>query len=100
MNRVFPLTFILGMLLMAALMSMAQLFLRRSSTWIYGIWFCLYYEFVLLWQMPVAWFTFWHAQWGTRATPADLKAMRKKEEKRKRKEGQKRQTTEARGAAV
>lgn len=100
MNRVFPLTFILGMILMAALMSMAQLFLRRSSTWLYGIWFCLYYEFVLLWQMPVAWFTFWHSTWGTRATPADLEEMRKEEEKRQRKEAKKRQKAEARGAAV
>ena len=100
MNRVFPLTFILGMILMAALMSMAQLFLRRSSTWLYGIWFCLYYEFVLLWQMPVAWFTFWHSTWGTRATPADIEEMRKEEEKRQRKEAKKRQKAEAREAAV
>lgn len=100
MNRVFPLTFILGMILMATLMSMAQLFLRKSSTWIYGIWFCLYYEFVLLWQMPVAWFTFWHSTWGTRATPADIEEMRKEEEKRQRKEAKKRQKAEAREAAV
>lgn len=100
MNRVFPLPFIVGMLLMAALMSMAQLFLRKSSTWIYGIWFCLYYEFILLWQMPVAWFTFWHSTWGTRATPADLEEMRKKEEKRLRREEQKRQKTRAKEEAV
>nr|NSL50129.1 glycosyltransferase family 2 protein [Dendrosporobacter quercicolus DSM 1736] len=34
LHRVFPLTFILGLCLMALLMSMAQLFLRRSSTWV------------------------------------------------------------------
>lgn len=39
-------------------------FLRRSTTWIYGLWFCIYYELVLLWQMPVAWFTFWKSNWG------------------------------------
>lgn len=71
-HRVFPLTFILGLLLMALLMSMAQLLLRKSSTWIYGLWFCLYYEAVLLWQMPIAWVTFWKTTWGTRMTPADL----------------------------
>ena len=76
-HRVFPLTFIIGMFLMAVLMSMAQLFLRRSTTWIYGIWFCLYYEAVLLWQMPVAWFTFWKSTWGTRDT-ADYIAAKKK----------------------
>lgn len=70
--RVFPLTFIIGICLMALLMSMAQLLLRKSSTWIFGLWFCLYYEAVLLWQMPIAWVTFWKTTWGTRMTPADL----------------------------
>jgi len=77
-HRVFPLTFILGIALMALLMSMAQLFLRKSSTWSFGIWFCLYYEVILLWQMPIAWLTFWKTTWGTRMTPADLAEMLKK----------------------
>jgi len=77
--RVFPTTFIVGIFLMALLMSMAQLLLRKSSTWVYGFWFCLYYEAVLLWQMPFAWVTFWKTTWGTRMTPADIKAMAKKE---------------------
>ncbi|GBG57342.1 hyaluronan synthase [Sporomusaceae bacterium FL31] len=71
-HRVFPITFIIGIALMALLMSMTQLLLRKSSTWIYGLWFCLYYEAVLLWQMPIAWVTFWKTTWGTRMTPADL----------------------------
>lgn len=71
-HRVFPLTFILGIMMMALLMSFAQLLLRRSSTWLYGVWFCLYYEAVLLWQMPVAWVTFWKSTWGTRMTTADI----------------------------
>lgn len=81
-HRVFPLPFLVGMLLMSMLMSMAQLFLRRSSTWIFGVWFCLYYECVLLWQMPVAWFTFWKSTWGTRMTPADLAEQAKKRGKK------------------
>lgn len=80
-HRVFPTTFITGMFLMAALMSAAQLFLRRSTTWLYGIWFCLYYEMVLLWQMPIAWFTFWKSTWGTRMTPADVAEQEQKKEK-------------------
>ena len=76
--RVFPTTFLVGLLMMALMMSMAQLFLRRSSTWIFGLWFCLYYEAVLLWQMPIAWFTFWKSEWGTRMTPADSAALEKK----------------------
>ena len=74
-HRVIPGTFLLGLLLMAMLMSMAQLFLRKSSTWSFGLWFCLYYEVVLLWQMPIAWVTFWKTTWGTRLTPADLAAI-------------------------
>jgi len=89
MHRVFPVTFMVGMLLMALLMSMAQLFLRRSSTWLFGMWFCLYYEAVLLWQMPVAWFTFWKSTWGTRLTPADLAEMEKERLKKERKEEKK-----------
>ncbi|MFA7068236.1 MAG: glycosyltransferase family 2 protein, partial [Acidaminococcaceae bacterium] len=78
MHRVFPITFIVGMLLMAGLMSIMQLFLRKSTTWIYGLWFCVYYEAVLLWQMPIAWVTFWKSTWGTRMTPADVAEQAKK----------------------
>lgn len=85
-HRVFPFTFILGLLMMAMLMSMAQLFLRRSTTWIYGMWFCIYYEAVLLWQMPIAWFTFWKSTWGTRMTPADLEELAKKQKKETKKD--------------
>lgn len=85
MHRVFPTTFLVGMLMMSLLMSMAQLFLRRSTTWIYGVWFCLYYEAVLLWQMPVAWFTFWKSTWGTRMTPADLAELEEKNRKKAKK---------------
>ncbi|WP_081411388.1 glycosyltransferase [Anaeroarcus burkinensis] len=74
-KQIFPTTFLLGLALMAMMMSMAQLILRRSSTWVFALWFCLYYELVLLWQMPIAWVTFWKTTWGTRLTPADLAAM-------------------------
>jgi len=75
---VFPWTFLVGLFVMAMLMSMAQLFFRRSSTWVYGFVFCFYYEAVLLWQMPVAWVTFYRSTWGTRMTPHDVKAAQKK----------------------
>ena len=80
-HRVFPTTFIVGMLLMALLMSACQALLRRSTTWLYGIWFCLYYELILLWQMPIAWFTFWKSTWGTRMTPADIAEQERKNKK-------------------
>ncbi|HWR56322.1 MAG TPA: glycosyltransferase, partial [Negativicutes bacterium] len=86
-HRVFPFTFIFGIFLMASLMSMAQLFLRKSSTWLFGVWFCVYYEAVLLWQMPIAWFTFWKTTWGTRMTPADIVELFKKN-RRKQKRAQ------------
>ena len=86
-HRVFPLTFIIGIFMMAFMMSFAQLFLRLSSTWFYGVWFCLYYEAVLLWQMPVAWVTFWKSTWGTRMTTADLNELLKKTKNQDKKEG-------------
>lgn len=86
-HRVFPLTFLIGIMMMALMMSFAQLFLRRSSTWLYGVWFCLYYEAVLLWQMPVAWVTFWKSTWGTRMTTADLAELLKGNKKVAKKEG-------------
>ena len=81
-HRVFPTTFIFGMFMMAMLMSFAQLFLRKSTTWLFGLWFCIYYEFVLLWQMPYAWISFYKSTWGTRNTSADIEEAKRKEEKR------------------
>ena len=84
-QHIFPTTFLVGLLLMSGLMSVVQLLLRRSTTWWYGFVFCIYYELILLWQMPVAWFTFWKSTWGTRLTPADIV----EEEKKKQKEQEK-----------
>lgn len=92
MNHVFPTTFLVGLLLMSLLMSAAQLFLRKSTTWLFGMIFCVFYEAVLLWQMPVAWFTFWKSTWGTRMTPEDVK---EEEKKQKRREAKKRRKGEA-----
>lgn len=85
-HRVFPTTFLLGMVSMAVLMSACQSLLRRSTTWLYGIWFCIYYEMVLLWQMPIAWFTFWKSTWGTRMTPEDVKEQERIKKKDKARE--------------
>lgn len=82
-HRVFPTTFLVGMLLMSLLISFAHLFFKRSTLWLFGLYFCLFYEVVLLWQMPVAWVTFWKSTWGTRMTPQDVKA---KEKKKRRKQ--------------
>lgn len=81
MHRIFPTAFLIGILLMSMLMSMAQMFLRRSTTWIFGMLFCIYYEAILLWQMPIAWVTFWKSTWGTRMTPSDVLEQEKKEKK-------------------
>lgn len=64
--HVAPTTFLVGLLMMALMMSFAQMILKKSSLWIYGLFFCLYYELILLWQMPWAWLTFWVSNWGTR----------------------------------
>jgi hyaluronan synthase len=61
-----PLLYLSGILLMSMLVSSTYLFARRSRLWIYGFHFCLYYLFVLVWQLPVAVLTFWKPDWGTR----------------------------------
>lgn len=83
-EHIFPTTFLVGLLLMSLMMSTAQLLLRKSSTWFFGFLFCVYYEAVLLWQMPIAWVTFWKSTWGTRMTPSDIEEKEKKKERRKR----------------
>lgn len=83
-HHVFPGTFLMGLLLMGLLMSLAHLLFRKSRLWVYGLVFCIFYEAVLLWQMPVAWVTFWKSTWGTRETPQDIEA-REKREARKQK---------------
>ena len=85
-QHIFPTTFLVGLLLMSGLMSVVQLLLRRSTTWWYGFVFCIYYELILLWQMPVAWFTFWKSTWGTRLTPADIVEKEKKKQKEQEKQ--------------
>lgn len=77
-QHIFPRTFLVGLLLMSLMMSFAQLLLRKSTTWTFGFLFCIYYELVLLWQMPIAWLTFWKSTWGTRQTPSDVAAEEKK----------------------
>lgn len=83
-HHVFPGTFLMGLLLMGLLMSLAHLLFRKSKLWVYGLVFCVFYEAVLLWQMPVAWVTFWKSTWGTRETPQDIEAREKKEARRKK----------------
>lgn len=83
--QTFPLVFIMGILLMSLLMSFMYLWFRKSKIWIYGLWFCLFYEFILLWQMPIACVTFWKSTWGTRNTQEDIEEQRRKEEKKNRK---------------
>lgn len=65
-RHIFPAAFLTGLLMMALMMCFAQLILKKSTLWLHGLLFCLYYEFVLLWQMPWAWVTFWVSDWGTR----------------------------------
>lgn len=84
MYRVVPSTFLLGLFMMSLLMSFTQLLFRKSTTWIFGMFFCFYYEAVLLWQMPIAWVTFWKSTWGTRMTPEDIKEQEMKRNKKER----------------
>lgn len=89
-HQVFPTTFVVGLTVMALLLSFAHLLFRKSTLWLHGLTFVLFYEFVLLWQMPIAWFTFWKSTWGTRDTPQDLEERRLKEERKIRRAALKR----------
>lgn len=80
-RHIFPTTFLLGLLMMSLMMSFAQLILKKSTLWAYGLLFCLYYECVLLWQMPWAWLTFWVSNWGTRGGGKQKEQKGKKKKK-------------------
>ncbi|EPR43172.1 glycosyl transferase family 2 [Desulfovibrio sp. X2] len=69
--HVFPYMYCLGILLMGMLMCCSYLLIKRSSLWIYGVPFCLFYLVVLLWQMIPATVTFWKSDWGTRPSKFD-----------------------------
>lgn len=66
MYQASPMIYILGILLMSCMVSSAYLFLKRSPLWIYGIPFCFFYMFVLVWQLPWAILTVRESKWGTR----------------------------------
>lgn len=83
--HIFPATFLMGLLLMAMLLSFTHLLFRGSNLWTYGFIFVLFYECILLWQMPIAWFTFWKSEWGTRDTPQDIKAHERKKKRQSKK---------------
>ncbi len=63
-----PLMYMFGILLMSALMSSVYLFAKRSRLWVYGVWFCFFYMFVLVWQMPWAMLSYMRPSWSTRKT--------------------------------
>ncbi len=65
-HRVSPMNYVMGVILMAALMSSTYLLIQRSRLWLYGVPFCLFYMFVLVWQLPWTILTFFRSQWGTR----------------------------------
>lgn len=61
-----PLIYISGVFIMSVLMSTTYLFVKRSRLWAYGVYFCFFYMFVLIWQLPWAVLTFGYTKWGTR----------------------------------
>lgn len=66
-QRVTPLAYLMGVTLMSVLLSSVYMIFRRSKLWWYGIPFCFFYMFVLVWQMPWAVLTFFKTSWGTRS---------------------------------
>jgi hyaluronan synthase len=62
----FSYLYIYGAMLMAALYGLVYLARHRSSMWIYGILFSLFYMLVLVWQTYYALVTVRRNHWGTR----------------------------------
>jgi hyaluronan synthase len=58
--------YVYGAVLMAGLYSLVYLAFFRSSLWIYGISFSIFYMLVLVWQTYYALFTVRQNHWGTR----------------------------------
>ena len=65
-HGVTPFNYLFGIVLMSSLMCSSYLFEKRSRLWFYGIPFCFFYMFVLVWQLPWAMVTFFTSDWGTR----------------------------------
>jgi hyaluronan synthase len=64
-----PLSMVLyayGVMLIGLTFSSSYLFWRTHGDWIYGVYFTVYYMFVLVWQMPYAIVTSRDNRWGTR----------------------------------
>ena len=68
---IWPTMYLAGVLLMSMLMCTSYLLIKRSNLWLYGIPFCFFYLFVLLWQIVWAVLTFWKSDWGTRPSKHD-----------------------------
>jgi len=66
LNYVLPIQYIVGVFVMSAMLSSVYLLMKRSRLWVYGVVFCFYYMFILVWQLPIAVLTFAHTSWGTR----------------------------------
>jgi hyaluronan synthase len=62
----FPIFYILGLILMAAIYGIYYNIFMRDRYWIYGIVFALFYTLVLIWQLPYAILTIRDSRWGTR----------------------------------
>jgi hyaluronan synthase len=63
-----PLMYLFGIFLMSMMMSLTYLFFKRSNLWIYGVFFCLFYMFVVIWQLPWAMATYMVSNWSTRGS--------------------------------
>jgi hyaluronan synthase len=62
-----PLMYLFGILLMSMMMSLTYLYVKRSNLWIYGVFFCFLYMFVVIWQLPWAMATYMVSHWSTRS---------------------------------
>jgi len=66
MNAGHPWIYATGIVLMAVLFGLYHRMRRRSSDWLFGILYALFYSTVMIWQTPYALATLRDGKWGTR----------------------------------
>ncbi|MBF0338199.1 MAG: glycosyltransferase [Nitrospirae bacterium] len=72
-HNISPVNYIVGVMIMGMMMSSAYMFAKRSRLWWYGLHFCFFYMFAIIWQLPWAMVTFYTPSWGTREISEDVR---------------------------
>lgn len=65
-NSVSPIYYIIGLLLMVTAYGLYYYAHTKDHKWVYGVIFSIFYQIILIWQLPYALLKLRDGQWGTR----------------------------------